>query len=76
MVQFKERNMTEKQIEQRRNAGRKGGLAVFNKYGSEYMRQIGKKGAEVFHSIYYVQPVGIRSWVIVGRKDNKIITIF
>lgn len=68
--------MTDRQIEQRRNAGRKGGQAVFKKYGSDYMSQIGKKGAEVFHSLYYVQPVGIKSWVIVGKKGNDIVTIF
>lgn len=63
--------LTEKQLQQRKNAGR----ALFEKYGSEYMREIGKKGAKTFHSRYYVQPHAFKGWVIVGRKDNKIIQI-
>lgn len=61
-------SLSEKQLEQRRNAGK----ALVNKYGVEYMQTIGRKGAKVFHDRYYVQPYGIKGWVIVGRKDNKI----
>lgn len=60
--------ITEKQLEQRRNAGR----ALVEKYGIEYMREIGRKGAKVFHERYYVQPYHFKGWVIVGRKDNTI----
>ena len=67
--------MTEKQIEQRRDAGKKGGRAVVEKYGSAWMSELGRRGAKKFHSLYVVQPIGTNSWAIVGRKDNQIIGV-
>ena len=64
--------MTDKQIEQRRSAGRKGGKTVYEKYGSDYMAEIGRKGAARTHELYRFMPIGISSWVLVGRKDNRI----
>ena len=61
-------NLSDKQVEQRRKAGK----ALVAKYGIEYMQKIGRLGAKAFHEKYYVQPLHFRGWVIVGRKDNKI----
>jgi len=68
--------MTEKQLQQRREAARRGGLAVFRKYGREYMSELGKKGAKAFHAKYNVMPVAISGWAIIGRKDNIITSFF
>jgi len=54
-------------------AGRLGGLATAEKYGSEYMAAIGRKGYEVFHRKYYLTPIGTSDFAIVRRKDGKVI---
>lgn len=38
------RELTPEEVEARREAGRKGGKALFEKYGREYMAEIGSKG--------------------------------
>ena len=50
-----------------------GGQAVVKKYGSEYMREIGKKGARSFHTKYALKPVGTVNFAIVRRSDNVIV---
>lgn len=53
--------------------GQAGGLAVYAKYGSDHMREIGKKGAETFWNKYTLQPIGINEFAIVDRKTNQIV---
>ncbi len=54
--------------QQKVNAGRKGGLATFAKYGSDHFRNIGKRGARVFWSRYKLEPVGQSDFAIVNRE--------
>ena len=66
--------MKEKEIEQkkelsrkRRAAGRAGGLTTVRRYGNEYMRTIGRKGAKVFHERYELIPLMQDDFAIVDR---------
>lgn len=54
-------------------AGRRGGLATFAKYGRKHMSAIGKLGARKFYELYTRKPYGQYQWAIVRRADNVII---
>jgi len=56
----------------KREAGRKGGLATVQKHGTQHMAKIGRKGAQVFHARYKLEPFGIGDFAIV-RKYGKLI---
>ena len=56
-------------------AGRRGGLAVLEKYGVDHMKKIGAKGAEVFHSRYEYKPVGQDDFAVVHRETNVIVAL-
>ena len=57
----------------RSEAGKLGGLATFAKHGRQHMKRIGKRGADVFHARYKLQPFGQYQWAIVRRSDSVII---
>lgn len=52
-------------------AGRIGGMKTHEKYGSEYMREIAKRGAKAFHAKYKLQPVGTSDFLIVHRDTGE-----
>lgn len=54
-------------------AGRLGGLATVAKFGRNYMRELGRKGAAEFWRKYSLKPYGQYQWAIVRREDNVII---
>lgn len=53
--------------------GSKGGKAVYAKYGSEYMSDLGKKGAKAFYNRYYWSPAGTSGWALVRKSNDKIV---
>ena len=53
--------------------GTAGGKAVVQKYGVDYMRSIGRKGAIAFWTKYKLVPVYTRRFAIVNRETGKII---
>jgi hypothetical protein len=56
--------------EKRAAAGRAGGLTTVRRYGNEYMRTIGRRGAEVFHSRYMLVPIMQDDFAIVNRETK------
>lgn len=52
-----------------------GGQAVYKKYGSEYMSQLGRKGAIAFWKKYTVQPVQLTRFAIVERATGRVVRI-
>jgi len=60
--------------EQKAMAGRLGGLATVRKYGREYMRAIGKRGAAVLWERYSLQPWDTSGWALMERSTGKIIS--
>lgn len=50
-----------------------GGKAVVKKYGGEYMREIGRRGAQTFHKRYALKPVGLNNFAIVNRETGIIV---
>ena len=57
------------------NAGRKGGLATFNKHGAQYMSAIGKRVARVFWQRYRLVPCDLADFAIVERATGKPINL-
>lgn len=56
-------------------AGSLGGKATVNRYGREYMRSIGKRGAQTTWTRYGWLPVGTSGYALVHRETNKIVAI-
>lgn len=54
--------------------GRLGGLVILEKYGREYLRELGRKGAVALHKKYNLVPNGTSDFVLVDRQTNKIIS--
>ena len=51
-------------------AGRAGGLATKRKYGRVYFQDIGKKGGQVLHARYKLEPVGMDDFALVHRETG------
>lgn len=47
-----------------------GGLAVLAKYGPEYMRTLGKKGAKATWTKYSLQPVNLNDFAMVDKATG------
>jgi hypothetical protein len=56
----------------RSEAGKRGGLATLRRCGQEYFKQLGRKGAKVFHLHYKLEPVGINDFAIVHRETGEV----
>lgn len=54
-------------------AGRKGGLKTLEKYGREYLSEIGRRGAAALWEKYQLVPVNMTEFAIVDRKTGKIV---
>jgi hypothetical protein len=66
------RETQESKSRKKREAGRRGGLATLARHGKEYMREIGKKGAKVFHLRYRLEPVNLNDFAVVHRETGEI----
>lgn len=53
-------------------AGRAGGLSTVAKYGPDYMKEIGRRGAKVFHARYRLTPAGVNDFAIVNRETGEV----
>lgn len=56
----------------RQDAGRLGGQATRDKYGVQYLRDLGASGGLATHRKYRLVPVGTRGWAYVNRQTDKI----
>lgn len=56
----------------KQNAGSLGGRKTFERYGSEHMRNIGRRGAASTWQRYTLAPVGASGWAMVDRKTGKV----
>jgi hypothetical protein len=56
----------------KQDAGSMGGRKTFERYGSQHMRAIGKKGAGVTWERYTLAPVGVSGWAMVDRRTGEI----
>lgn len=52
-------------------AGSLGGITTYRKYGSDHMRQIGRKGAVLMHAKYELRPVGTSDFILVNRETGS-----
>ncbi|MDD1711235.1 MAG: hypothetical protein LUQ37_10055, partial [Methanoregulaceae archaeon] len=52
-------------------AGRLGGKKTLEVHGSSHMSEIGRRGAEVFHRRYRLEPKGTNDFYIVNRETGK-----
>ncbi|MEW6285030.1 MAG: hypothetical protein AB1509_02270 [Chloroflexota bacterium] len=59
-------------MNQRQIAGSKGGRATVARHGREHMQKIGKRGASVTWTRYYLAPYGIGGYAMVDRKTNTV----
>ncbi len=57
----------------KKQAGRKGGLATLARYGPDHMRTIGKRGAATFWKRYSLKPAGTSQFAIVKRDTSEVI---
>ena len=57
----------------KREAGRMGGRATAAKYGREHMQKIGREGARVLWSRYFLHPWGPVHWALVRREDFGVV---
>ena len=59
----------------KQTAGQIGGRVTVQKYGPEHMRTIGKRGAKVTWTRYYLAPIGQFQYAMVERATGKIKTV-
>lgn len=59
----------------KQQAGSKGGRVTVSKYGSGYMREIGRRGAATTWTRYYLAPIGQTQYALVERETNQIRSI-
>jgi hypothetical protein len=53
-------------------AGRLGGIATRDRYGSEHFRKIGKRGAQTTWTRYKLVPVAQDNFAMVHRKTGEV----
>jgi len=46
---------------------------LIKKYGKNYFSELGKKGAKVFYSRYYLKPIGTSKFGIFRRDNNQFV---
>jgi hypothetical protein len=59
----------------RQQAGSKGGRATVARHGPQHMSRIGKAGAAVTWSRYYLAPYGQTQYAMTRRDNNKIVRV-
>lgn len=52
---------------------RKAGKALVAKYGVDYMRAIGRRGAARFYQLYHWSPIAQSQFALVERATGKVI---
>lgn len=58
----------------KQQAGRLGGRSTYKRHGRQHMQTIGRKGAEQFHKLYHLSPLGNMDFAVVRRADNIIVS--
>ncbi len=56
----------------KQEAGSKGGKATVNKYGRQYMAEIGRRGAVELYRRYNLAPVDLNRFALVDRMTGKV----
>lgn len=59
-------------MNQKQQAGQRGGRATLAKHGRDHMRRIGQRGASVTWTRYYLAPHGIGGYAMVDRQTHKV----
>lgn len=61
-----------KRINKFQRAGSLGGRATLKKYGPGHFARIGKRGAEIMHSRYGIEPFGLNNYALIHRGTGEI----
>ncbi len=64
--------MSPQEREQKRRAGRRGGIVTFTRHGREHMQEIGKRGAAELYRRYRLVPAGVAGWALIDRETNEV----
>ncbi len=64
--------MSPQEREQKRRAGRAGGLATLAKHGAGHMAKIGRLGAAELYRRYRLVPAGVAGWALVNRQTGEV----
>ncbi len=56
----------------KKTAGQLGGLATLARYGREYMREIGRRGARTTWQRYRLLPLGTSDFALVNRATGEV----
>lgn len=56
----------------KQTAGSKGGRATLARHGRDHMRRIGRRGASVTWTRYYLAPINESQYAMVDRQTNVI----
>lgn len=56
----------------KQSAGQRGGRATVERHGRDHMQRIGKRGASVTWTRYYLAPYGIGGYAMVDRRTHKV----
>lgn len=59
-------------MNKKQQAGQRGGRATVAKHGREHMQNIGKRGASVTWTRYYLAPVNESQYAMVDRQTKII----
>lgn len=59
-------------MNQKQQAGQRGGLATLARHGKAHYQRIGKRGASVTWTRYYLAPINESQYAMVSRKTNII----
>jgi hypothetical protein len=60
----------------KQDAGRKGGLATVERYGSDHMAEIGLRGATSLWKRCFLMKLGTSNWALVEKGTNHIVSTF
>ena len=60
----------------KQTAGQIGGRVTVQKYGPEHMQTIGKRGASVTWTRYYLAPLNQSQYAMIDRKTQEVKAIF
>lgn len=60
----------------KREAGQRGGQRTVQKHGKDYMRTIGKRGADATWRKYNLVPTGTSQWAMVDRITGEVKAIW
>jgi hypothetical protein len=56
----------------KKQAGQLGGLATVRKHGTDYMREIGRRGAVTLWKRYGLLPYQVSGWALVHKDTGEV----